>query len=94
MSGLEHGAFLDIGRIASAVRPFEDTEPSRLLHNKVRASAAEDPGGKSSHFPPFSLIESGEVSGFFFFFLLSRSQNMNNLCAYSPALCSLPSATP
>ena len=93
MSGLEHGAFLNIGKIVSAVRPFEDTEPSRLLHNKVRAnasaSAAEDPGGKSSLFPPFSLIESGELSVF-----LSRSQNMDNLCAYSPALCPLPSATP
>lgn len=27
-------------------------------------------------------------------FFWSRSQNMDNLCAYSPALCPLPSATP
>lgn len=41
--------------------PLKDTEPSKLLHNKVQQ---RDPGGKSSHFPPFPLIESGELSVF------------------------------
>ena len=89
MSGLEHGAFLDIGRIASAVRPFEDTEPSRLLHNKVRASAsaAEDPGGKSSLFPPFSLIESGELS---VFCPVVKTWTIYAPIALPSALCLLP----
>ena len=50
MSGLEHGAFLDIGRIVSAVRPFKDTEPSKLLHNKVQQRTPEENLPISRHF--------------------------------------------
>ena len=80
--------FWTLGELSPLYAPLRT--PNHRGYCITKCKCSRGPWRKIFPFPAIFSYRKRGVIGFF----LSCSQNMDNLCAYSPALCPLPSATP